>query len=372
MTDLEQRTLPLLELLHAAPGDADAWQRFLVALREAISDQVVVLFAAQRRGKAPGILAGSELELRHASLDEVLRPNVPDPALLEEPLGTVHSFAAESPLREAALYKEVLAPQAILPGPGYILALERSGRYVGSAVLVLPRSDEWKPDPQAEALLARLGPHMVIARTIDVRLADQSGHADALVSAFDRLALGVLFLDDRARVAYTNRSAAEMLGLDPGFTDPAALAADEPDAGTRAWRAVLRSVESDGEHAFVYAHPEDGRPLQVLATPLSWPRDNPTARAQFTRAVFIGDPRTRTGDPTRLLGDLFGLTPGEARLALLLISGCSVEEAARRLAVKKATARGVLRSVFIKTGTNRQADLVRLLLLGPLGRVREE
>jgi DNA-binding CsgD family transcriptional regulator len=372
MTDLEQRTLPLLELLHAAPGDDRAWQRFLVALRDAISDQVVALFAAQRRGRVPGILAGSDLDLMHAQLDEVLRPGVPDSAIFEQPLGAVHLFTAENPLRETALYKEILAPQAILPGPGYLLALEQTGRFVGSAMLILPRSEEWMPEPKAEALLARLGPHMVIARRLHVRLEDQNSHANALVSAFDRLALGVLFLDDRARVSYMNRSAAEMLGLRPGFTDPAALATSEPDEGTRAWRAVLRTVESEGANAFVYAHPEDGRPLQVLTTPLSWPTGNPEAQAQFMRVAFIGDPRTRTGDPTRLLGELFRLTPGEARLALLLISGCSVEEAARRLSVKVTTARSVLRSIFTKTGTNRQADLIRLLLLGPLGRVREE
>jgi DNA-binding CsgD family transcriptional regulator len=67
---------------------------------------------------------------------------------------------------------------------------------------------------------------------------------------------------------------------------------------------------------------------------------------------------------------LFGLTKGEARLSVLLISGCSVREAARILGVKESTARSVLRTVFAKTGTNRQAGLIRLLLTGPLGGVR--
>jgi DNA-binding CsgD family transcriptional regulator len=372
MTDLEERTLPLLELLHVAPGDTGAWLRFLAALRDAISEHVTVLFAAQRVGRAPGLIAGSDLGILHAPLDEVLRPSVTHSEFLELPLGTPYELEAESFLHETRFYRKVLEQYGLLPGPGYIQILEQTEGNVTSAVLVLPRSKKWKPVARARALLARLGPHMVIARKLQLRLEDRSRHEHALVSAFDRLALGVVFLDDNARVSYLNRSAAEMLRLEPGFRDAASRASSVPDEGTRAWRAVLRTVRSDGEHAFVYSHPEDGRPLQVVATPFSWPGADATARANFARAVFIGDPKTRTGDPTRLLGELFGLTPGEARLSLLLISGCSVGEAAERLGVKESTARGVLRTVFSKTGTNRQAELVRLLLQGPVGGVREE
>jgi DNA-binding CsgD family transcriptional regulator len=370
MTDLDARTLPLLELLHAAPGDPDAWLRFLVALRDAISKDVEALFAAQPQENAPGTLAGSGFGIRYVSLDEVFRPSVPHPGLLELPIGAVQQLPAENPLCKSQLFREVLAPQGLLPGPGFVLVLERTARFVVSAVLVLPRSRRWKPRAAARALLERLGPHMVLARKLQIRLEDRGRHADALISAFDRLALGVLFLDENARVSYTNRSASEMLGLEAGFTDPASLAAAAPDARTRAWQAVLRSVRSEGEEAFLYAHPEDGRPLQVLGTPFAWGDDDPTAKSRFARAVFIGDAKALSGDPTGLLRDLFGLTKGEARLSLLLISGCTVQEAAGILGVKESTARSVLRTVFAKTGTNRQAGLIRLLLTGPLGGVR--
>jgi DNA-binding CsgD family transcriptional regulator len=370
MSDLDARTLPLLELLHVAPGDSDAWLRFLAALRDAISKDVEVLFAAQPQGRSPGTLAGSDSGIRRVRLDEVLRPSLPHPGLLELPIGAVQPLGAENPLAKSVLFREVLAPRGLLPGPGFVVVLERTERFVVSAVLVLPRSRGWKLRPDARALLERLGPHMVVARKLQIRLEDRRRHADALISAFDHLALGVLFLDENARVSYTNRSASEMLGLEAGFTDPAALAAAAPDARTRAWQAVLRSVRSEGEEAFLYAHPEDGRPLQVLGTPFAWGDDDPTAKSRFARAVFIGDAKALSGDPTGLLRDLFGLTKGEARLSLLLISGCSVREAARILGVKESTARSVLRTVFTKTGTNRQAGLIRLLLTGPLGGVR--
>ena len=63
-----------------------------------------------------------------------------------------------------------------------------------------------------------------------------------------------------------------------------------------------------------------------------------------------------------LLASLYGLTPAEAELASLLSAGHSIEEAAEIRGVTLNTARSQMKRVFSKTGVNRQADLVRLLL----------
>jgi PAS domain-containing protein len=162
----------------------------------------------------PGTLAGSDSGIRRVQLDEVLRPSLPHPGLLELPIGAVQQLGAGNPLAKSGLFRELLAPLGLLPGPGFVLVLERTERFVTSVVLVLPRSQGWKPRTSARALLERLGPHMVVARKLQIRLEDHRRDADALLSAFDRLALGVLFLDENARVSYTNRSASEMLGLE--------------------------------------------------------------------------------------------------------------------------------------------------------------
>ena len=55
----------------------------------------------------------------------------------------------------------------------------------------------------------------------------------------------------------------------------------------------------------------------------------------------------------------------EARLARLLADGLSLEQAAEMQGTKISTARSRLKHIFTKTGTNRQASLVRLILTGP-------
>ena len=59
---------------------------------------------------------------------------------------------------------------------------------------------------------------------------------------------------------------------------------------------------------------------------------------------------------------LFHFTLAEAKLALVLADGISLDEAAEAMAIRKNTARAHLRAVFSKTGVKRQTTLVRLLL----------
>lgn len=63
----------------------------------------------------------------------------------------------------------------------------------------------------------------------------------------------------------------------------------------------------------------------------------------------------------RQLMDFFGLSPAEARLARAICHGDSVEEYARDQGLRLPTVRTQLSSIFNKTGTERQAMLVRLI-----------
>jgi DNA-binding CsgD family transcriptional regulator len=62
------------------------------------------------------------------------------------------------------------------------------------------------------------------------------------------------------------------------------------------------------------------------------------------------------------LKNRFGLTPAEARVVLRLVSGDSLRSAAKALGVQYETVRTHLKSVFQKTGTRRQAELVIVVI----------
>ena len=60
--------------------------------------------------------------------------------------------------------------------------------------------------------------------------------------------------------------------------------------------------------------------------------------------------------------DAYGLSAVETRLAALLVAGSSMGDASAAMSVKKETARGYLKTIFLKTDTHRQSELIQLIM----------
>jgi DNA-binding HTH domain-containing proteins len=85
--------------------------------------------------------------------------------------------------------------------------------------------------------------------------------------------------------------------------------------------------------------------------------------AQDVRALLtLNALGPKPGPPAAILARTFRLTPSEAKLASVIARGASPEIAARELKISRETARNQLKSVFAKTDTHRQSELVALLL----------
>jgi len=83
--------------------------------------------------------------------------------------------------------------------------------------------------------------------------------------------------------------------------------------------------------------------------------------------VYFGHQTFQRNIRTDQLTSLFGLTEKEARLTAELCNGhASLEEAAEHLGIGLSTGRTHLKHIFAKTGTRRQADLVKMVLVNPI------
>ena len=72
-----------------------------------------------------------------------------------------------------------------------------------------------------------------------------------------------------------------------------------------------------------------------------------------------------------LLYAVFGLTPAECRIATLLAEGLSLKQIAQVQGTQHETVRKQLRSIYQKTETNRQPELIRLLLHLPHNAIQQ-
>ena len=78
--------------------------------------------------------------------------------------------------------------------------------------------------------------------------------------------------------------------------------------------------------------------------------------------LFVTDPERSHSPIDHLVADLFGLTEAEVRLVMQLLGGSTLTDAAETLGLSRNTVHSQLASVFRKTGTSRQSDLVRVVL----------
>lgn len=228
--------------------------------------------------------------------------------------------------------------------------------------------------PEDIRLLQSLSPHVQRALQVGHRLAGLSLRLTASETAFEHLRQGFLLLDARGRVLLMNRLAARMLAAKDGLAlDSGELHARRPSVDA-ALQALIGGVHATGSPTGppaggVMAVPRfsDRRSYGVLVAPLP---DGalPLGVERPSVLVFVSDPEQSHEIPEESLMRLWGLTRTEAALAGRLATGSSVEHAAGALGIAKTTARLHLQHIFKKTGTHRQADLVRLLIASPTPR----
>lgn len=192
--------------------------------------------------------------------------------------------------------------------------------------------------------------------------------------ALDALNSGVLLVDTRNRVLYANPFIGRLFPVGAElFTAVDGLQPASLEEKHRVLTA-LDGVRQSGQEialAIDYRHPGRNRQLRAILNIAPQPNgllpraDGDAAPGPRLRIQVTCQDEQESVTPVQL-SQIFGLTHAEGRLAHALSSGLSIDEFARESHISVATARTQLRSVLLKTGQNRQQDLVRLLARIPL------
>ena len=105
-----------------------------------------------------------------------------------------------------------------------------------------------------------------------------------------------------------------------------------------------------------------GEHLVAHALPLSSGTRRNTGKAyKATAALFVHKATLETPAPPEVIAKTFKLTPMELRVLLGIVEVGGVPEVAEALGIAPSTVSTHLKHLFAKTGTNRQADLIKLV-----------
>lgn len=191
-----------------------------------------------------------------------------------------------------------------------------------------------------------------------------------LGQVLEDLDVGIAFIDRNGKLIQVNQAAGKLISERDGLVKRSGQLHALQRSDDREFCQVLQDAIAIHQGQGLAApsssrldiyRAEVKRPLCVTCIPL--PR-NPELTGIYDAAVavFITDPERQVVIDVEQLCKRYDFTRAEALLAQCLVQGLPLREAAKIRGISYETARWRLKIMFQKTGTHRQAELIRLLL----------
>jgi len=234
-------------------------------------------------------------------------------------------------------------------------------------LLFLRKGDSGLVDGSMRERLQLIAPHIRRAVLVGRLVHRAAAEAATFGNALDGIGAGLFFVDAGGRIVHANASGQGMLaqgvlarassgklapydasavqGLDEIFGISETGNADaEPRGG------AVPLTARDGEHYVAHV-----LPLTAGS------RRQAGANTDAIAAIFVKKAALDMPSPQDIIAKFYKLTPTELRVLFAIVQVGGVPEVAEAMGISPSTVKTHLRRLFAKTGTDRQADLVKLV-----------
>ena len=220
-------------------------------------------------------------------------------------------------------------------------------------------------DDEARRRMALIVPHVRRAVLIGRVLEQKATETAALADALDTIRAGMFLIDASGHIAHANTAAHALLAAGTLFRGPAGrltavdgssdhalhdivAGASGGDAGVGTRGIALPLTASDGTRYVAHVLP--------LTSGARKRAGYAAVAALFVQKAILDQPSV----PEVLL-KAYGLTPTELRVLLAVVEIGGAPEVAEALGIAETTVKFHLKALFEKTGSHRQADLIKLV-----------
>ena len=374
----------LIAALHDGVVDDELWLSALDRLSDAFGGAALFLGTTQRSGNGfelsghridpqwielvNGELAGHAANPIFATVSQALR---------SDPIGTImQPMILSRRLEPEAYHSSPVYKHAIAPaGHEHAMVVVLMAEAASALSLTLVRPAAMSDFGEADAQLARaVGPHILGA----LKLRHQFALARSGAMMLDRFDQAVVLLSGTGHVVHMNSEAERLIHEHDGLIIERGELRGGYPADTQRLRQLIgeadraaRGASLQGRQTLRLTRPSGRAEMIVRALPVA-----PVVASTFgagelaTIGLFIHDPERREEPVEELIRDGLGLSQAEAAVAARVWEGDSVSEAAAQLGLSPNTVKTHLKSVFEKTGVDRQSTLVRRIgqMLAATGR----
>ena len=289
------------------------------------------------------------------------------PTLLYAKVGDIISTADLIPYDEflsSRFYKEWVAPQGYVDS--VFTTLDKSS--TGYAFFAVTRHERHGlVDDATRRRMGLLAPHfrrsVAISKVIDLNKVEAAALADTL----DGLAAGMFLVNESGRLVHANVSGHQMLA-DKSVVQIVSSRLTSFDAQASGALYEVFAAAGVGDSAVgrggvaVPMTSRNGERYVAHVLPLtSGARRQAGVTYAAAAAVFVRKAVLDLPSPIETLAKVYHLSPAELRVLFAIVEIGGVPQVAPALGLSEPTVRSHLQHIFEKTGTDRQADLVKLV-----------
>jgi DNA-binding CsgD family transcriptional regulator len=367
--DETERVSLLIADIYDAALDAGLWPGVVEGIAHYVPGAFVNLFSqdATRKTAQAFYTYGIDQDQLELYFQKYIHINPMFPAMLFFEVGrilTENDIMPKAEFNETRFYKEWVRPQGLIDSMASIL--EKSATSV--AGIAVGRSErDGLVDDRALRRMGLIVPHVrravLIGKVIDLHKVEVATFADTL----NGIAAAMVLVDAGGRIAFSNTAGHAL--LEEGAVVRAAgqkLAAVDVQAD-QALRDIFANAEAGDTAASAngvsvpLATREGERYVAHVLSLTSGARRKTGMAYAAVAAVFIRKATLELPHPLEVISRTYKLTPSEMRVLMMIVQIGGVPEIAPVLGISEATAKTHLQRVFEKTGTKRQADLVKLV-----------
>jgi DNA-binding CsgD family transcriptional regulator len=364
----------LIDAIYRGPLERTPWQSFLSQFKLLLDAKVVTLVRRFPTQSDRGLLyinGGDE----SAAADYRNRLYAIEPHVSKtpnSPVYTLDELANKETMLNSEFFQKCLAPSQI----AHFLCADTfendgNGRKLQARLCAAKSDGTLNFTEQEKKLCELLLPHLQRALMFHKEYVKVESERALYEASMDQLGLGTIILDEDGKLIKSNRIATTILNERDGISaEEHKLMFSNRDNDTilhqaiERCRALLAFKDNQLVEALRVQRPSGRADLGILIKSVNTSvsgTDNNFIQGCPSIAIFISDPEQQTATGADILRQLYGLTNAEANLALLILEGMSVEEAADHQGVSKNTVKTHLKSLYAKTGVSKQTRLVRLL-----------
>ena len=359
----------LLGTLYAAPVDQSQWQIFLSRLCDVTHAKVGFLICSHSALGTLTLASGGwpippEVDrtyqegYRYSDIVRVSLMRNPRLGIIE-----VEELVPHDTLMADPMFSKIMVPFGLEYGTCVVSSI--SPRFLELISLWRPTGCPWL-DPGSRELLDLLIPHLKnaldIRRTLG-RAEERARNAEAML---DASTTACILLNAAGRILYLNKAAQYLVAASDGICVRNDRVVPVDRWNREAFRAlvdVTATADLDNPGGAISLRRSSRKlPLQLSVTPFRLETEH---RSSARVLILATDPSQPIAFPDAILRQLYRLTPAETEVANGLLTGCSLEEVAALRKVSIGTIRSQMKSILGKTGTNRQGELIRLLMTLP-------